>query len=260
MSGESINVDAFGVSKPQDSQKLYRYMDKWKYESLLTDGLAFTNAMLQEDKNDCRNHHIEDGYVKACNALRKYMLISCWTMDDFNEENVNNKFNEYCSFKDKDGIKDCNVGYIVETTVKKLNDFINRKCLINNVFTSLKTYIKYCIRTGIVKYVDTKSFNNIKCSKADVFPFEKDKEYELENEYRLFLQRSGLFVYDDKLKCLVLKTNDCPFVDFMQGNPKDIITNVYIYDKTLNSLSETDVPIVSIETLEPSLIKPSKAY
>lgn len=249
---ESMNIDEFGIKQPNQNKVLYRYMDKWKYDSLKNNGLVFTNAEGQEDKYDCINHYKDDGYTRRENYVRKYKYLSCWTMDN---KITTDKIFEYCSFTDLKN-NSCDIAYIVETTCSKLNNYLKMTCGKKLCFRG-----GYIIKKGIVKYLDLNSIKGKECAGVDDSPFVKDIKYNRENEYRLLLVLGNSFnIYNKEIRTHTPKFNDSDRIKWIKGNPKDFLTNVYQYNKSTNELRQIGIPIVATRTNKYSRFKPSKVF
>ncbi|MEX1376176.1 MAG: hypothetical protein AB1Z23_01770 [Eubacteriales bacterium] len=243
-------MDNQEIIKPNKETVLYRYMDKWKYDYLINNGLVFTNAMNQEDEYDCYNHEKSSGYAKVWNAWREYMLISCWTMDDFSNMNIEEKISklkQYCKFEDTEGVES-NLAYVTKTNINKLDELISIKCDNLGNFTAMPSLTHYAILKNKVEYIDTSSDKENKLILPDNYPFYKDICYKGENEYRLFIYRAGVFIYDKDLKNYILDSDYKPTIEVMQGNPADFLTDVFEYNKRTNEFKKIGIPIIHTPT------------
>ena len=251
-----MKVDDFGIQQPDDDKVLYRYMDKWKFDSLLENGLAFTNVMNQSDKNDSKNNYEEDGYTKIDNQDRQFKLVCCWTLDEnYSEE----KIIKYCSFKRKDEKKECDVAYVLETKFEKLVSFTEGHCRKKNIFLTLNDDggANYNFRYGNSEYIDINYLKNKKCEKGGITEFQKDLEFEDENEFRLILVRGSAMYVNGKN---IHNVDYRPVVEWMRGNPKDYLINVYEYNRITRKFRGIGIPIVPIRTNTLPLCKPTKIF
>lgn len=248
-----MKIDEFGIEQPHDDKILLRYMDKWKFDSLLKKGLVFTKAEKQEDKNDCVNLYKDTGYTRRENYVRKFKLLSCWTLD---KKYCEDKILEYCSFTDKENNKS-DYAYVVLTTYRKLLEFIELKCGRRKIHKLI-----FRIRFGNVKYIDLNTIIGSECNGVDNSPFLKDKNlFEHENEFRLFMELgSSVNKYDEQIRTQIPQTDYCQQIEWLQGNPKDFLTDVYEYNKNTGDFNLIGIPYVVRETVEPRLFKPHTLY
>ena len=187
------------------------------------------------------------------------MLISCWTMNNIIERDYVKAIFEYCNFKDKSGGKDCDTAYIVETKVGKIKQFIEINYVKQTILIT-ESITCYKIRTGAIKYLDVKSLENKISVIWETYPFQKDKAYRHENEFRLFIERDGMFAYDKTQEYYVLQTDYKPSVEFVQGNPRDYLVNIYEYNKRTKKLVLKEIPLGQGETMPPQYMKPTNSY
>jgi len=211
------------LKQPEQDDVLIRYMDQWKYDSIVKEGLVFTKVSHQSDSFDGIMFYDDSGYASFNNnhhknGYRSCCYISCWTLD--NQPSLE-KFNEYCREKDK-------TRYAIKTTYKKLTNFCINQCKeINGNYLFSRTFF---IIYGKVEYIYYKQIKNTGIKPWDnglsvkVF-FYKDKEkYEHESEFRILLLLSSAklkpndnnYIIDsyrghDKIKCIYGEKPD--FID-----------------------------------------------
>lgn len=158
---------------PEDSKTLYRYMDFWKFEDIISrKALFFSRGDKFEDqyegletelsKSMRRAVHNDDSYnenSKFYDRNRRCLAVHCWHISDFESTAMWKQF-----AREIDGIA-------IRTTVKRI------KSALNSYGKNL------CIRN--IKYVENHlhEFTPFGCP---FFPFlVKRKEYAKENELRI---------------------------------------------------------------------------
>ncbi len=226
---DKLIKDKHGCIQPDNNQILYRYIDKWKYDDLLINGFIYTNAVNQSDPLDCINPYEESGYTKFVNENRDIKLLSCWSID---EEIDINKINDYCTFKTKDGINDCNSAYILKTTYGKLVDFVKSWCDEDDIYG-----VAYQIRSGIVNYKDFKSINGKQESGFDNSAFIKSQKFKKENEFRLLIERVSLRCVPDSVSTTYTVEGEAPMIMYLEGESDEFLVEVIEYNSATNTLT-----------------------
>jgi len=163
----------FGKKPKDENTKIWRYMTTWKFEDLLKKNeLFFCRADKFDDKyegNVTNNLRTEGG--RSVNDIREvfkpYTYINCWHE---NEQESKEMWKLYLQEKD---------GVAIQSTFKKLE-------------TSIIDGINHSDEEGIclflIEYIDFKTFKMPE-GNGGIDPFlYKNKEFEVENEFRLLLQ------------------------------------------------------------------------
>lgn len=226
---------------------MWRYMDLWKFESMLEDGcLYFTRSDMFDDKlegkySDITLKNLEDKFLELhgkqfvenwkalyyskgdyINAVKRNSLVSCWHIN--NNENKD-MWEAYTSEKES---------IVIKSSIDKIYKALN---ILNNS--------NFNIDIGEVEYVD---FHNRILEYKDhiITPlFYKDKEYEYERELRVIVWK--------KPENNILNTDLSNF-NVCQGGSLNIDLDILI-DEIYISPNSSDDFIEKIKQLLPDNLK-----
>ena len=219
------------------NQTIWRYMDLWKFESMLEDNgcLYFTRSDMFYDKlegkySDITLKNLEDKYLKLhgetfvknwralyyskgdyIDAVRRNSLVSCWHINDYENKDM---WKSYTLEKES---------IVIKSSIERIYKALN--ILNNNTFN---------IDIGEVEYVDFR--NTILEYKNHILEplFFKDNEYRDEKELRVIVWKRP----ENNILKTQLSNFDVDIGGSLQIDWENLNIDLYVHPHADNSFQE----------------------